>query len=380
MRERIDIIVPEGELALNDERRERLDRTHAFQPTDRVPVVVSPNQWVILHARGKRPGDLVRSPVDNLREQILNEKWRIENVHDDRPVPTESLSFGPDLGCLRGVEFPMKITWPDDQPPKCEHPLKEPEQIDALEVPDPAGGLNATYIEWHRVMSEAAAEMDVRLNGEPLEIRVTLGRGGGPIPSAFALAGANLFLWMATDPDRVHRLMDIVTESHIRCIRFFDELMGRDPVHPQGMGADAAEMMSVAMFREFVVPYYLRVWERYPGPRALHNCGKNEHLLASFRDDLGITNYNAFGFSVDPEVIARELGGRVVMDGGPDPMLVKTGPREEIIAVCERYIRVLGTRGGYTLSDGTSTADATPVEHLHAMVEASKRVGPVFEG
>ena len=375
MKHRTDIIVPDDVLAQNDEKRERLDRTAMFQPTDRVPVTIHPNHWVLLNARGRKPGDLVRSPVNNLREQILNEKYRIEHIRDDQPVPTDALSVTPYLGCLRGVEFDMDITWSDDQPPKCTHPLNKPEQIDTLTVPEPDAGLNATYIEWHRIMSDAAADLDVRVNGTPIEMQVTLGRPGGPIPSAFALAGANLFLWMATEPDRVHRLMDIVTTSHMQCIRYFDELMGRDPVHPVGLGADAAEMMSLSMFREFVVPYYLRIWENYPGSRALHNCGKNEHLLASFRDDLGINVFSAFGFCINPDVLAEEFSGRIVMDGGPDPMLIKNGPQETIIAECMRYITTLGTRGGYTLSDGTSTAVGTPFSHFDAMVEASRRLG-----
>ena len=146
--QRIDITVPEAELALNDEKAERLRRAHAFRPVDRVPVTVNANQWVGLAARGVSAGEYVRSPRDNLRQQVLNLKWRIENICDDSPVPTGKVTFSPDLGCLRGNEFPMEITWPEDQPPKCSHPLTEAGELDSLDVPDPAGGLNARKIEW----------------------------------------------------------------------------------------------------------------------------------------------------------------------------------------------------------------------------------------
>lgn len=170
MAERIDIVVDEREAALNCEKRERLAKTRQFEPTDRVPVAIYPSQWVCLAARNRKPSDLLRSPVDNLREQILSEKWRIENIRDDRPVPTESLTFTPDFGCLRGVEFDMEIQWQAEQPPKCRHPLTQPEQIDTLEVPDPASGLNPRYVEWHRAMSEAVGDFDVRLNGVRLSL------------------------------------------------------------------------------------------------------------------------------------------------------------------------------------------------------------------
>ena len=51
--------------------------------------------------------------------------------------------------------------------------------------------------------------------------------GRGPIPAAFALAGANLFLRVLEDPVRTHRLMDIVTQSHLNCIGHHDALVVR---------------------------------------------------------------------------------------------------------------------------------------------------------
>ena len=281
--ERNEISVDDRELARNPQNKKRLGNTGAFETTDGVPVVVNTNQWAALAARNRTAADYIRSPVDNLREQILNEKWRIESIHDDSPVP-DFLSIEPDFGCLRGVEFEMDITWLADGPPKCKHPLTEPEQIDGLKVPNPSDGLNARKIEWYHAMVEAVRGIEVTLNGRPFPVDITLGQDGGPIPSAFALAGANMFLWMAIAPERMHRLMEIVTKSHMNCVGFFDEMMGRDPIHPIVLGCDTGEMLSPGMFSEFVVPYYLKIWEAYPGPRGFHNCGKNEHLLDIIRD------------------------------------------------------------------------------------------------
>jgi uroporphyrinogen decarboxylase len=227
-------------------------------------------------------------------------------------------------------------------------------------------------------MAEAARDFDVRLNGRPLRIRITLNHPGGPIPSAFALAGANLFLWMAMEPERVHRLMDIVTESHMRCIRYFDEMSGRNPEHPALLGCDAGEQIGPDKFRQFAVPYYLRIWEVYKGPRAFHNCGKSEHLLDIIRDELAITSLDGFGFCVDPDVLAEKMSGRVILSGGPDPSLIKSGPYERIVEESRRYIETLGRRGGYILACGGGAAAGTPVEHFGAMVEASKQLGCVM--
>lgn len=344
---------------------------------DRVPVLAGDNQYMLLAARGRTFGQYIRSPEDNLREQVLNRKWRIENLRDDQPIPTQCLSFRPDLGTLRGTEFPMEIRWQEDGPPKCVHPLRELEDIDRLlakGLPPPDGALHAKYIDWWRAMGRAAENLDVRLNGQPLRIEVTLAHGGGPIPAAFALAGENLFLWIMEDPDRVEGLMDVVTESHINCIRFFDELAGTKGRTTTWMGADTAEMLSPDQFRRFVVPYYLRVWQKYSGPRrALHMCGRNDHLLEILRDDLRITHNDGFGSVVDRHKLADAMAGRVVLHGGPEPRLIGTGPKEAIISECLSYIRVVGREGGYILSPGGGAVPGTPPEHIAWMVEASIR-------
>ncbi|MEW5719891.1 MAG: uroporphyrinogen decarboxylase family protein [Chloroflexota bacterium] len=375
MKEHIAITVDEKRLALNDEKRERLARTERREPTDRTPVVVDATFWTILPMRGVTFGEFIASPRAHLREQILNFKWRVENVRDDQPIETERLTIAPDFGALRGTEFPMEIEWQADQPPKTKHLLTAPEQIDDLALPDPAGGLNTKKIEFYHGMKKAVDDFDVRLNGKPIQVQVSLSQPGGPIPSAFALCGPNLFLWLKTDPERVQRLMDLVTRSHQQCIALFDELAEENPRHSLWLGADSAEMMSARDFRAFAAPYYNRLWEQTEPPRVFHMCGRINHLLDIIRDDLRVDRVEGFGFPTSRDLIAEKWSGRLVMRGGPHPMLIHDGPRDAIIAECESYIRTAGRRGGFILSEGFGLMPGTPPAHIDAMVEASIRVG-----
>jgi hypothetical protein len=372
MKERIDIVVDEAVLAENEVKRRRLAQTYRLEATDRVPVVVDATFWTVLAARGVAFEEYARSPRHHLLHQILNFKWRVEHIRDDMPVETEKITFFPDFGALRGTEFPVEIEWQADQPAKSKHLLTEPEQIDHLTMPDPDGGLNAKKIEFYRGMRAALDDFDVRLNGQSLTVDVTLFQQGGSIPSAFALCGANLFLWMKTDPDRVHHLLDLVTNSHLNCIAFFDTLTGTDPDHFIWVGADAADMLSARSFREFVVPYYNRLWAHYPPPRIFHMCGRINHLLEVIRDELRVDRLDGFGFPVDRQLLEKHWAGRLVMRGGPHPMLIHAGPSEAIVRECEAYIRTAGCKGGYILAEGFGLMPGTPPEHIAAMVQASK--------
>ena len=372
MKERIDIILDEARLADNGRRQERLERTYRLETTDRTPVVVDATFWTVLAAREVIFEEFMRSPRHHLRNHLLNYKWRVENIFDDLPIETHKLVVQPDFGSLRGTEFPMEIEWQKDQPAKSRHLLTEPEQIDTLTLPDPAGGLNAKKIEYFRGMQAVQEDFEVFLNGTPLKVEITLTQPGGPIPSAFALCGANLFLWMKTDPERVHRLMEIVTESHLNCLAYFDKLTHTDPNHFIWVGADAGDMLSPTTFREFAVPYYNRLWEHYPPPRIFHMCGRINHLLDIIRDELKVDRLDGFGFPADRHLLAEKWAGRLVMRGGPHPMLIHDGPPEAITAECESYLRTAGSKGGYILSEGFGLMPGTPPEHIAAMVQASK--------
>lgn len=375
MKERIDINVPDAILALNQEKQARIEKTHRFEATDRVPVIVSAQLWSLLAGRGARFSEMIASPRDHLKGLILNHKYRCEHIHDDLPIPTDNLVVEQDFGAIRGVEFPMKVIFDGDNNPKSQHIIHELSDIDNLTVPDPYNGHNKLRVDWYREMQSHLGDFDVRLNGEELPVEVDINHPGGPIPSAFALCGSNLFLWMMLDPDRVHRLMEIVTESHLNCIAYIDELKGADSDHPIWAGADTGELMGPDQFLEFGVPYYQKLWEQYPGERIYHMCGKMDHLLAIVRDELAIDYLSGFGFPTSRTKLAEEMAGRVRLWGGPHPVYIHDGPVEKIIKVCEEYIRTTGRHGGYLLGDGHGLMAGTPPEHVDVMVEASRRVG-----
>jgi hypothetical protein len=372
----IPIQCPPPRLEKNEENRQRLTACRRFEPTDRVPVLFSISTRYVFQERGQELGDFYENPRTQLEQQLLNQKWLIEHAIDDRIIDTTAITVAPTLSTLRGGYYDVQIKWFNDGSAAAIPILHRPEDIDALEVPGVDNGPYGRMVAWYHEMAEMAAEYEVTLNGEPLEVRVTVGSGGGPIPDAYALAGENLFMWMLSDPGRVHRLMDVMAETFIQFQRYVRDLRG-DSYRNLGMGCDAGEMVSADMFREFVVPYYLRCYDAFSGTRGLHMCGRINHLIPVLAEDLRITHLNGFGFPTDPKLLAKWMGGKTVMVGGLNPVVLLEGPIEAIKGECYRYMDAFAPCGGYILMDGNNVAPGTPLEHMAAVVEAAEEyAGP----
>lgn len=370
----IHITVPEERLAENESVHERLAACRRFQVRDRTPVTYSLGYRFLRASRGAPIGDFFENPRTQMEQQLLNHKWVLENIRDDRVIDTQRVVVSPDMQDVRGGYFPVRTVWTEDVGPMAAPLLHAPADVDALEVPEPTANLYGKRIEWYYAMRDLAGEYEVYLNGQPLEICPTVGGPGGPIPDAYALAREQLFYWVHEAPRAVHRLMDKVTEAFIGYQRYCRELTGA-PLENLGMGADAAEMLSPDMFREFVLPYYRRCYDAFPGNRGLHMCGRIDHLLPLLAEEMEITHLNGFGFVTDRRFLAEVMGGRVVMSGGISPDLLLRGSRDEVKAECRRYLETFAPFGGYILQDGNNVAPGTPLANLEAMVESAAEFG-----
>jgi uroporphyrinogen-III decarboxylase len=165
--------------------------------------------------------------------------------------------------------------------------------------------------------------------------------------------------------------MDAVTTAFINYERYTRDLMGQ-PHRGLSMGADAAEMLSPTMFREFVLPYYLCCYDAFPGARGLHMCGRVDHLIPILAEEIAITRLNGFGFVTNPHLLAEVMGGSVVMGGGISPALLVQGDRARIKQECFKYLEIMAPYGGYILQDGNGIAPGTTRDSMAVMAEASR--------
>ncbi len=377
----IEIAVPVEELAA---RRARVEAVRRFERPDRVPVIPSIGTRFLVPRLGVSFRDYFRDPETMLRTQILAQKWLLENIRTDAYAIT-----GPWVGAWTDFEntfeagsLGVEVVFPDDDIPwvgqgwiKDEADLRRLETMDFVH-----GGLNARQIAFRKAMIELADKYPVRFEGGPVFYPAAnpalTHTSDGPFGVAGDLMGpTEIFLAVKERPDFVRELLRIVTGKLIEWLDFCwaEERLAR----PKDLAwtDDLAVSLSAQAYREIVLPAEKRLRFHFDGRLSLHMCGRSDHLLEIFRDELAIHELQGFGYEVDLDRVGEVLGGRVVLLGNVNPMLIHGGTPEQVRAATRRILDKLGPRGGLIIQDGNNIPPGSPVANINAMMDAAEAWG-----
>lgn len=180
------------------------------------------------------------------------------------------------------------IKFADDGEPKVFPMISLPDEIEELKEPEDY--LSAPLI---RTRLRIAEELGNRCeNADPRRIGHLF---EGPVTTAVLLMGEGFFLLPYDNPELAHRLLDFCTESALNYTssldRHFTGSAEPEP-GPCGIPDDFAGMFPPALFGEFVIPYWKRLYEgRRATERNLHSeLLREEHL--PFMSDIGIKHYD----------------------------------------------------------------------------------------
>jgi len=126
-----------------------------------------------------------------------------------------------------------------------------------------------------------------------------------PLCTAAQMCGYdNLFVWMFEEPEAVHALMECITDTFIAWVKFQKELIG-EPLDqsnglqgvwsPKGVGVwmsdDDLVSVGAEQYKEFVVPYYSRIFDTFGGG-SVHFCGNGVHQAPNLLSIRGIRAIN----------------------------------------------------------------------------------------
>lgn len=377
MRFTIDIDYPMERMEAN---RKRMEARLEYQYFDRVPVgfCVVPRYFAPIF--GMTYGDLFKDVETQYYWHLQFAKYRMENIQEDiwtGPVLNVYPYFD---NVIDPSAFGAEIGWSDDETPRATHVISTVEQMENHPMPEPDSGLWGTVIDWWQKMKKLAKETKVTFNGVEGSVDVPpLGTGClSPHMIAVDLVGENFYWWMIEYPEACHRFLDRITKAIIRAEENFRSIDPR-PRGGYGLAEDSAQIMSPALFKEFCAPYTTALYDHFGAGlkygRGMHMCGKSIHLHKSIVEDMKVSHFDVFGYLVPPKVAAENLGGRMLLWGNINPMLMLSGTRDEVKAEAMEAIKWMAPCGGLILGDGANVCPGTPLENLAVLTEAAEEYG-----
>ncbi len=196
----------------------------------------------------------------------------------------------------------------------------------------------------------------------------------GPFTIAAYLRGVeNILKDVHKNPEQVHRLLYLVTESCKNCIDALSVYdIGISMADPLASGT----VIGPNIFKEFVSPYFREIIktaiEKTGKKPSLHLCGNTYKIWQE------IASLNISLFSLDNVVdIGRardEIGDKVRLMGNVDPSnVIMRGNKTTILAAAAECIKKAGDNPkGFILSSGCQIPIKTPMHNIDYFMEAAR--------
>ncbi|MFB6183713.1 MAG: uroporphyrinogen decarboxylase family protein [Haloarculaceae archaeon] len=367
---------------------ERVATALQGEEPDRVPVgtlAITRALWEI----GERPRDAQNDP-ETLAEAKLAAN---ENFGGDVIVPGIDGCFVEAKACGATGYWSKHMEIVD----ATERTVESWEDVDDLTVP----ALDE-HVRTRSVLRESALVMD------EVGDRVAV----APIVSGIFSTAANLlghehlFRGMIEHPEKVHDLMEKLTEFHIEYHTAFEDrahaVVVLDPVA-------AAETTSPQQYEEFVYPYLKEDFEAIADAGLIpinHPCGDTTGIIRTVADTIpddspgGVhANYGNVEkwpkdveylesviddvdydegdpYSIMLKAVKAEVGDEVCILGNVDPVTVMLeGDPETVEETARRNIEYAADGGGFILTPACDTNPDTPAENFRALVAAAEEYG-----
>lgn len=264
----------------------------------------------------------------------------------------------------------MRLEMVESEGPRLHEPIRTPEQVDDLRVPDPEKSL--------RYVLQAIAETKRILHGRvPL-----IGFAGSPFTlAAYMIEGSGSKEWKNTKrlmleaPEVMKQLLSKLADA----VRLFLEAQ-------IAAGADAVQIfdtwggiLAPDHYKKFSLDFIHQVVSR------LHRKGEPVIVFSkganhSLRDIASVgADVVGLDWTIDMAEARQQIGELVALQGNLDPSVLYASPeaiRREVRAILRKF----GHGSGHVFNLGHGIFPDVPVEHAKALVQAVKEESVVFHG
>ena len=374
-------------------RQRRCEAANLRQPHDRVPVLfyIGSRYWLPLIGYADRFGDYANDPKTMLECQLMGQKWILENVKSD----FHRIVLYPDFMWVEDADaFGAKTMFQTSDSPWVARPhlLQNDDDLEPLRKVDYVhNGLHGKMLNYYQQMKEIGAEYEIEFSdGQKISAADCVYPGGAGILGIAGLAsdlcGVEKFsMALYQQPEFIKELLGIIVDKSIDWIDAVFALSKGDAAFCADLyqnlihvGDDAMAQMSPAQVAEFMAEPHKRLADHI---RALgcqvqaHNCGRADHLLDFWADEVRIDRYLGFSYLTDKQALRDKMGRRIVIMGGLDTVKLHGGTPQEVAEDCRMNLEIFKECPGYFLMDGHNVAPDSPVENLNAVMETAMKYG-----
>jgi uroporphyrinogen decarboxylase len=213
--------------------------------------------------------------------------------------------------------------------------------------------------------------------------RAILGLFGGNLLEIgqFFYRNDNFYMMMASEPERVERFLDYLTEIHLGNLDKFLNTIGDYIdviVFGDDLGMQGGPQMSPAMYRRLFKPRHSRMWKRVKQIKPhvkvnLHCCGGVRPLLPDLidagLDAINPVQINAKG--MDAAGLKADFGKSITLwGGGCDTQVALMRSPEQVADHVREQVRILKPGGGFVFQQVHNILANVPPPNIVAMFDA----------
>lgn len=268
--------------------------------------------------------------------------------------------------CSEPSAFGARVAFPQNEFPHAFSNITSPEQIAAMEVPDPVkDGLGP-------LMLNRLKQTQSQIEKSGHRIRFSVSRG--PLNIASYLMGATEFMMaLMTHPEESHMLIRKITDYllgfHKHQAKLFPSIDGIM------MLDDIIGFISEDQFVEFGLPYFKELYDCDMSVKFLHNDA-NCMESVQFLPEMGVNLFN-MGFDTDLNQLKELTNNQVTMLGNIPPRdVLAQGSAAEVKAATLDLLRGLDDPSRVILSCGGGMPPEVTTENIQAFIDTVKNYNP----
>lgn len=375
---------------LSDEEKAAVWAAHRAGRPTRVPVTLAINDRVFLLDPQANVERLTYAQVFSDARQMLRAQLRIGHLvrqryhlfSDHETALPEVWRVGPFFhNVYEAAALGAVVHFPADDVPSTVPPLGADTKraVFDVDLDKPLEcGVYARGIAMTHALRDYVA--DKTCFGRPIEVLPYAELGSdGPLTGALNLLGELVLRDLRRDPAYVHELFAWLTEAGLARVRAFRAYWDLPASEQVWLADDSVAMLSVAQYREFVLPYHQRWYDALDPDRSrvrgMHLCGDATRHFPTIAGELGVRVFDT-GFPVDFAALRAALGPEVELVGGVEVPLLLSGTPEAVYARAREILTSGVMAGGrFVLREANNLPPGVPWTNLAAMYRAAHDFG-----